>query len=130
MTYEDLIGLPFKMGGRGPKYWDCYGIFMEINRRLGVDVPDLEEIALNNTEAINKNIEKYLFWFEPVAIDDLEPGDGLVFRTMGDLKGHIGVYVGENKFLHVSEKSNQVHTIRIDHPWYRQNIDSCRRFRR
>ena len=39
--FSDLIGVPFEMGGRGPKSYDCYGLVRELARRWdGVSLPD------------------------------------------------------------------------------------------
>lgn len=38
--YGDLIGIPFKAGGRSKRGIDCAGVASEILRRLGVEVPD------------------------------------------------------------------------------------------
>jgi len=49
--YTDLIGKPFKLGGRGPEEFDCYGLIAELAKRSGDTFPDyaspavLEEIA-------------------------------------------------------------------------------------
>ncbi len=40
VSYSDLIGKDFKCGGRGPLEYDCYGLAMEIYRRLGIELPD------------------------------------------------------------------------------------------
>jgi cell wall-associated NlpC family hydrolase len=37
---RDLIGKPFRFGGRGPDYYDCYGLVREIMARRGIEVPD------------------------------------------------------------------------------------------
>ncbi len=36
---EDLIGLPFERGARGPDAYDCWGLVLELRRQLGLPVP-------------------------------------------------------------------------------------------
>lgn len=41
----DLIGLPYKAGGRGPREFDCLGLVQHVVRlRLGVELPTVEQI--------------------------------------------------------------------------------------
>jgi hypothetical protein len=40
LQYADLIGVPFKLGGRGPDFYDCYGLLAEIYRRRGIKILD------------------------------------------------------------------------------------------
>lgn len=41
--FRDLIGVPFMWGGRDPAVGlDCWGLFMEVQRRFGFAVPDVD----------------------------------------------------------------------------------------
>src|SRR3990167_3147116 len=40
INYIDLLGKPFEYGGRGPDTYDCWGLCMEIYKRLGIQLPD------------------------------------------------------------------------------------------
>jgi cell wall-associated NlpC family hydrolase len=40
IAYADLIGTPFKLGGRGPDAYDCYGLLEEAYRRAGKTILD------------------------------------------------------------------------------------------
>lgn len=50
--YIDLLGKRFEYGGRGPDAYDCYGLYMEIQRRRGVIVPDVN--SPSEAEKIHK----------------------------------------------------------------------------
>lgn len=40
ITVDDLIGLPYVKGARGPTSYDCYGLCMEVTKRAGIEIPD------------------------------------------------------------------------------------------
>lgn len=40
IEYVDLLGIPFKLGGRGPDFYDCYGLLEEMHRRAGHTIVD------------------------------------------------------------------------------------------
>lgn len=41
MNTNDLIGKPFEYGGRGPDKYDCWGLCVEISKRAGIFLPDI-----------------------------------------------------------------------------------------
>lgn len=41
VKYEDLLGKPFQLGGRGPRFYDCYGICLELATRVGLILPEV-----------------------------------------------------------------------------------------
>jgi cell wall-associated NlpC family hydrolase len=47
-----LVGLPFQAGARGPAAFDCWGLVLELRRRLGLPVPpDVASGALSRSQA-------------------------------------------------------------------------------
>lgn len=62
LAFADLIGLPFKKCARGPDFFDCYGLAMEMQSRLGRKVPDYAspETAELIHDAIIKNRELWI----------------------------------------------------------------------
>jgi hypothetical protein len=39
---NDLIGKPFRMGAKGPDFYSCYGLLLEVYRRMGVALPNVD----------------------------------------------------------------------------------------
>jgi len=75
------LGTPYEYGGTGPRY-DCSGFVMMAWRQAGVSLPRVVPDQFNATRR--------------VARGDLEPGDLVFFDGLG----HVGIYVGGNKFIH------------------------------
>lgn len=112
---NDLVGKQFKYGGRGPEFYDCYGIILEGMRRLGVKEEDLPpdfespsdlKIIAKLVGDLKKNI-----WRKQ---EDTEVGEGsvLLLKTNG-MTTHVGFHLGGNYFLHAWEGDKMVMIERI-----------------
>ncbi|MCR9222926.1 MAG: C40 family peptidase [Hyphomonas sp.] len=125
VEYVDLLGTPFTYQGRGPTEYDCYGVLIEMHRRIGKTIPDykspddLVEIA----EIIGR--EKRL-WDEVWKREEAAPNmadiplhSTLVLRVKG-LACHVGFVIGPNKFIHTWQGSGGVLVERIS--LWRQKI--------
>jgi cell wall-associated NlpC family hydrolase len=75
-------GDPYKYGGAGPNSFDCSGLVMMAWRHAGVSLPRVVPDQYNATRR--------------VARSDLQPGDLVFFDNLG----HVGLYVGNNQFIH------------------------------
>ena len=82
---EQFLGVPYVWAGADPAGFDCSGLVMFVYRQLGISLPHFSGSQ----------------WYSGprVAPDDLRPGD-LVFFDMGpNGPGHVGLYIGEGKFI-------------------------------
>jgi cell wall-associated NlpC family hydrolase len=100
MDFNDLIGIPFLDGGRDPKIGlDCWGAAREIYQRFGCELPDYRVSAMD-TPAITGKMEQEQSKWEQVNYP--LPIPCLVAIRLDDASwvNHVGVYVGEGKFIH------------------------------
>jgi len=124
--FKDLIGKPWKFGGRGPNYYDCWGLVMEVCRRLAMELPDFAAGCPYVQVEIDKKRRSFEDRFVPVH--DPMPGDIVAFRfPMPMYVGHIGVIIEDPYFMHTREATNVV-TERIDSPIWRKKIYGVYRF--
>ena len=83
---EQLLGVPYVWGGAKPaEGFDCSGLVMFVYRQLGIGLPHFSGSQ----------------WYSGprIAADGLEPGD-LVFFDMGpNGPGHVGLYIGDGRFI-------------------------------
>lgn len=87
---KTLLGIKYKYGGNTTKGFDCSGFVSYVFKKFG--------ITLDRTSAGMGNGGK------PVEKSALKPGDLVFFDTNGGLNGinHVGIYIGDGKFIHAS----------------------------
>ncbi len=99
----DLLGVPFKRGGRGPDAYDCYGLVMEIyRRRRQIELPDFVT-PLSQGRIATVMRENAWRW------KAVEPRpEVLVFFRIDGLASHVGYALENDRFIHVWEQSGGV----------------------
>jgi cell wall-associated NlpC family hydrolase len=111
MNLDDLIGKKYEKNGRGPDEFDCWGVCLEVCRRIGIYLPEVEELS-------NEPFEK---------VDKPKVGD-VVFIKMTE-EGHAGVMINNSSFLQVISTGNRgVHRMKINHPWVKDRIEGFYRY--
>jgi cell wall-associated NlpC family hydrolase len=94
-----LVGVPYRWGGNTPHGgFDCSGLVVYVARRA-------QGLALPRTVAEMSRVG------EEVLVEDRLPGDLVFFNTSGHPFSHVGIYVGQNRFVHAP---NEGGTVRID----------------
>lgn len=117
----DLIGVRYRYGGRDLSGFDCYGLAIEVCRRFGHELPDDEKFKIksdmfnNYTEEVLSKLKKKL---KEVNLPEKE-GDLILFNNGGVLS-HIGVYLGDSKFIHCDK-----HGVHIEKIENRFDIGRC-----
>jgi cell wall-associated NlpC family hydrolase len=107
--WRDLVGLPFRSGARGPDAYDCYGLVLEIHRRQGLAL-DRAETPQDDDE-MERRIQAAIgvTWLP----GEMVPGATLLFRDQG-LARHVGILLGEDRFIHAASRLGQVAVERLD----------------
>ena len=92
-----LVGVNYKFGGRTPDSGlDCSGFISHVfNQIAHLPLP-------HNTRAISETGQK-------INLHELQPGDLVFFNTLRRKFSHVGIYLGENRFVHAAS----THTGRI-----------------
>ncbi len=120
--FEDLIGRPFEYGGRPPsKALDCYGLVVEVSKRMGVELPSRQ--FSEHPNVIGTLMAMQMDAWEPC---ERAPGAVLLFRIMGVCQ-HVGIVISDYRFLHTWEASGGVLSEDIEN-WERR-IAGCYRYK-
>ncbi|MEO7431456.1 MAG: C40 family peptidase [Dokdonella sp.] len=105
-----LVGTPYHWGGNTPESgFDCSGLVGYVYRdAAGVGLPrtsnDLSELGDRK-----------------LAIDSLQSGD-LVFFSEGRRVSHVGIFVGERRFVHAPNSGGTVRLDSLDGAWWREHF--------
>jgi len=120
LTYVDLLGKPFELGGRGPNAYDCYGLAAEIRRRVGRPIP---EDYTHGRDARSCHLE--IARAAAVCFVELaspEPFCLVSFRIVAPFTSHIGVVLADRfRFIHIM-RGCRVAVERLDSPSWHHRI--------
>ena len=112
IEFADLIGTPFEYGGRGPKSYDCYGLVMEMYRRLGIKTTDYGSSS-QGAEIIAMMMGRVPEWRE------VEPKPGCTILLKLPQSMHVGFMLPHKKFIHTTRSTGGV-TIERLRNWKRR----------
>jgi cell wall-associated NlpC family hydrolase len=95
------VGVPYRYGGNSPTGFDCSGLVHYSYLRAGKAVPRTTSQLWSGTSAVDR--------------DEIRAGDILFFRIQGKMS-HVGMYLGDNRFVHApsSGKSVSIETLSSD----------------
>lgn len=114
INIDDLLGVPYKKGGRSYSGMDCIGLVIEVERRFGHEIPDIDEYrkigALNQFQSLTESTAAELNLLEVVDTPKTE-GDILLFENNLGVLHHIGVYMGSGKFIHCNRYGVHIENI-------------------
>lgn len=101
---DTMIGLPFKAGGRGPVYYDCYGLVrLFYEKCYEITLPTHTGYSETLTERSSAMIAANLC--EWVEVADPQYGDVILFNIDGR-PNHIGIYLDRDTMLHTSRSKD------------------------
>jgi cell wall-associated NlpC family hydrolase len=104
---ERWLGVPYVWGGANPRTGlDCSGLTMEVYRRLGIRLDHYA--AFQFLEGMR------------IGLKDLMPGDLVFFEPKADGPGHVGLYIGNGRFIHAPHTGDVVRISSLLQPPYDQ----------
>ncbi|HQM42980.1 MAG TPA: NlpC/P60 family protein, partial [Smithellaceae bacterium] len=106
-TALGFLGVPYKWGGSTVKGIDCSAFVREIYSLFGVDLPRSAHAQSGAGTSINR--------------DELLEGDLVFFHTRRPL-GHVGIYIGNNQFVHASYRSKTIRIDSLDTPYFQKRF--------
>jgi peptidoglycan DL-endopeptidase CwlO len=104
------LGTPYRWAGASPSGFDCSGFVMYVYGKIG--------IALPHNGAQLWGVGRF------VPRDRLEPGDVVFFNGLG----HVGIYIGEGRFVHSPQTGDVVKVSRFSDGWYSSTFVGARRY--
>lgn len=115
MRAISLVGTPYTWGGTSPDGgFDCSGLVNYVFR-------DMLDMRLPRTSRELAEIEG-----PRIAPDALQTGDLIFFGADGQIS-HVGIYVGEGRFIHAPRTGTVVRLDKIDTPYWSARYSGARR---
>lgn len=110
------IGIDYKWGGTSEETgFDCSGLVRAVfQNSVGMTLP---RTALEMSK-VGKKVK---------SADNLKPGDLVFFNTMKRKFSHVGIYVGNNKFLHSPRTGAQVRVEEMDVKYWKKRFNGATR---
>lgn len=87
-TAKKYIGVPYQWGGSTPSGFDCSGFVQYVFKAHGISLPRVSRDQYAAGYAVSKS--------------NLKPGDLVFFNTSGSGVSHLGIYMGNDQFIHAS----------------------------
>ena len=115
VTAIGFLGVPYRRGGNTAESgFDCSGFVRAMyNQTVGHMLPRRAEEQAAATEKIDAS--------------QLKPGDLVFFNTMRRAFSHVGIYVGEGKFIHSPRSGAEVRVENMNGSYWQRRFDGARR---
>lgn len=128
MKIQDLIGIPYKSGGRELDGADCWGIVVLASRLLYDNLIPQYNGHYDDSEDQNQTRATMLYRFDwmEVPLAAIMPGDVLVLKVLGQ-PTHAGIYIGDRKMLHSLARRDSC-IERIDSDTWKNRIEGVYRW--
>jgi cell wall-associated NlpC family hydrolase len=110
---KKMLHLPYRFGGNGAFGLDCSAYVQKVYSFIGQNIPRSAREQFNLGEAVDK--------------DDLITGDLVFFRTYASFPSHVGIYLGNNLFIHASSLSKKITIDSLESPYYFRRFIGAKR---
>lgn len=114
MQGMSLIGTPYRYGGNSrDQGFDCSGMVRYVYQQaLNVPLPR----TARDIAAVSQKI----------PLSRLQVGDLVFFNTNGQPYSHVGLYIGQGKFIHAPSSNGVIRTASLDQIYFKQRLTDVR----
>jgi cell wall-associated NlpC family hydrolase len=110
-----LMGVNYRYGGDSPLTgFDCSGLVVHVVQQVaGIMLPR----SAHDMSRVGRTVTR----------DDLEPGDLVFFNTLHRPYSHVGIYLGNHRFIHAPSKGRAVEVVNMSDSYWQARYDGARR---
>ncbi|PKN84622.1 MAG: hypothetical protein CVU51_10210 [Deltaproteobacteria bacterium HGW-Deltaproteobacteria-1] len=102
-----FLGVPYRMGGVTVQGIDCSAFVRKMYEFFNIKLPR----TAREQAMVGVRVDR----------DKLEAGDLVFFRTRRPI-GHVGIYIGNNEFVHASYSARSVRIDSLEKPYFQQRF--------
>ena len=110
-----FLGVNYKWGSSNPERgFDCSGLVTHVFQQVaGIVLP-------RNSQGMSKVGEK-------IDKSDLQPGDLVFFNTRKRPNSHVGIYIGDERFVHAPSRGGEVEISDMQESYWKKRFNGARR---
>lgn len=105
---KTFLGVPYRLGGSTLKGIDCSAFVKKIYEIFNVHLPRTAREQFRFGKKVDKG--------------QLEKGDLVFFKTRRGENTHVGIYIGNNEFVHASSQCKEVKVDNLEAPYFNQRF--------
>ena len=109
-----MEGKPYRYGGTSPTGFDCAGLVYYSYQRAGLTVPRTTYTQRDKSLRVPR--------------DQLTRGDLVFFNQEGKFSSHVGIYLGDNRFIHAPSTGKNVRIDNLQSAYWQKHFVDARRF--
>jgi cell wall-associated NlpC family hydrolase len=115
MSALSLSGTPYKYGGKSPETgFDCSGFVRYVfSQAANLTLPH----GARSISQLGRSI----------PVDQLQPGDLVFFNTLKHAFSHVGIYLGDGRFIHAPSSGGGVHVVSMNDDYWAKRFNGARR---
>ncbi len=110
---KKMLNIPYRFGGNTLVGIDCSAYVKKVYSLVGVSLP--------------RSAREQFAEGKPVDNGELSMGDLVFFKTYAAFPSHVGIYLGNNLFIHASSRSKKVTIDSLDTPYYFKRFIGAKR---
>ncbi len=102
------LGVPYRYGQSSATGFDCSGYVKFVYGNLGFELPRSSYEQYKKSQHLKKK--------------DAQPGDLVFFKTRKRSIGHVGIYLGDDQFIHAPSKGKTVSIASLEGPYFKKRL--------
>ncbi len=115
MQAMGMLGIRYKRGGNSPETgMDCSGMVRHVFKQAWGSILPRSAVEISQVG-------------QQVKPQDLQPGDLVFYNTLKRGFSHVGIYLGDNKFIHSPSAGGQVRIESMDMAYWKKRFNGARR---
>jgi len=107
-TAKSYLGTKYHYGGLGKKGFDCSGFVHHVYLEHGIPIPRMSHNQYRKGRKVD--------------FENARPADLLFFTIRGNRISHVGIYLGDNEFIHSPSRGKEVQVTSLDNSYWKKRF--------